>query len=64
MLSSFAGDESAVRLTDTEVGATPGSESGILEVFHAGAWGTVCRGDLGFLQVCPRCCYICCRSKP
>ena len=38
-------------MTDTSPGATPNSESGILEVFHAGAWGTLCDGDFGPLEV-------------
>ena len=38
-------------MTDTSPGATPDSESGILEVFHAGAWGTLCDGDFGVLEV-------------
>ena len=38
-------------MTDTSPGATPDSESGILEVFHAGAWGTLCEGDFGVLEV-------------
>eukprot|EP00892_Ulva_mutabilis_P007288 jgi/Ulvmu1/4931/UM204_0002.1 len=42
--------EGEFRLTDTSPGATPDSESGILEVFHAGAWGTLCRGDFGILE--------------
>ena len=47
-----AGTEGAFRMTDTRPGATPASESGILEVFHAGAWGTLCNGDFGILEVC------------
>ena len=46
-----AGTEGAFRMTDTSPGATPDSESGILEVFHAGAWGTLCEGDFGVLEV-------------
>ena len=38
-------------MTDTRPGATPDSESGILEVFHAGAWGTLCEGGFGILKV-------------
>lgn len=46
-----AGTEGAIRLTDTTAGGSAGTESGVLEVFHAGAWGSVCSGDLGFFQV-------------
>eukprot|EP00892_Ulva_mutabilis_P007291 jgi/Ulvmu1/4934/UM204_0006.1 len=42
--------EGEFRLTDTSPEATPDSESGILEVFHAGAWGTLCSGDFGILE--------------
>ena len=48
-----SGEEGAIRLTDTEAGGTPGLESGILEIFHAGAWGTTCSGNFGFLEVRP-----------
>lgn len=37
-----AGTEGAFRLGNKTAGATAGAESGFLEVFHAGAWGTVC----------------------
>eukprot|EP00892_Ulva_mutabilis_P005899 jgi/Ulvmu1/3681/UM017_0097.1 len=43
--------EAEYRLSDITPGATPESESGVLEVFHAGAWGTLCRGDFGILEV-------------
>lgn len=46
-----AGSEGAFRITDTSPGATPDSESGVLEVFHAGAWGTLCEGDFGDMEV-------------
>lgn len=29
------------------VGNDPAAGVGILEIFHAGAWGTVCNGDPG-----------------
>lgn len=38
----FTGQEGAIRLTD---GGTPDNATagvGVLEIFHAGAWGTVC----------------------
>lgn len=37
-----AGTEGAFRMTNMSAGGVPGSESGVLEVFHAGAWGTIC----------------------
>lgn len=37
-----AGQEGELRLTDGGVGVNPEPGSGFLEVFHAGAWGTVC----------------------
>ena len=46
-----AGTEGAFRLSGTVEGATPDSESGILEVFHAGAWGSLCEGDFGIADV-------------
>lgn len=46
-----AGAEGSFRMTDTAPGPTPDSQSGILEVFHAGAWGTICDGDFGILGV-------------
>ena len=50
--SSVAGAEGSFRLTDTRPGATPDSESGTLEVFHAGAWGTICSDAVGIPDVC------------
>lgn len=41
-----------MRLTNITMGNTAGSESGILEIFHAGAWGTLCDGEFGILEVC------------
>lgn len=40
-----AGEEGALRLTD--VGGLDGSnpQRGVVEIFHAGSWGTVCRLD-------------------
>ena len=52
MQSLSAGTEGAFRLSGTTEGATPDSESGILEVFHAGAWGSLCEGDFGIAAVC------------
>ena len=49
---SCSGTEGEFRVTDIRPEATPDLESGILEVFHAGAWGTVCSGNFGFLDVC------------
>ena len=46
-----AGTEGSFRLTGTSSGDSSDSESGILEVFHAGAWGTLCNGDFGILEV-------------
>eukprot|EP00892_Ulva_mutabilis_P007276 jgi/Ulvmu1/4920/UM202_0005.1 len=37
-----AGQEGALRLTSTGGGANATPGTGILEIFHAGAWGTVC----------------------
>lgn len=37
-----AGIEGDFRLVNKTEGATAGAESGVLEVFHAGAWGSVC----------------------
>ena len=39
-----AGEEGALRLTDGGGGdsSTPGV--GVAEIFHAGAWGTICEG--------------------
>eukprot|EP00892_Ulva_mutabilis_P011614 jgi/Ulvmu1/8825/UM049_0005.1 len=45
------GVEGAFRLTSRSAGAVPGAESGILEVFHAGAWGSICDGDFGVTSV-------------
>ena len=38
--------EGALRLTGTEEGPQPGSVTAVLEIFHAGAWGTVCEGQV------------------
>ena len=48
-----AGEEGALRLTDVVAGGFPGLESGILEIFHAGAWNTLCNGDFRFFEVRP-----------
>ena len=53
---SCTGAEGDFRVTDIRAEASVDLQSGIPEVFHAGAWGTVCEGDLGFFQVrTPRC---------
>lgn len=45
-----AGEEGDFRLANlTSVG--PGADAGILEVFHAGAWGTLCTGRFGLSAV-------------
>ena len=41
-----------MRLSNKVMGATAGSELGILEIFHAGAWGTICNGSSGIPEVC------------
>ena len=38
-----AGEEGALRLTDGGNGDSGDPQRGILEIFHAGAWGSVCR---------------------
>ena len=43
--------EGAFRRTNVTDGAGTGAESSILEVFHAGAWGTVCDGSFGISEV-------------
>lgn len=40
--SAGAGVEGDVRLAEAEAGGAPGTVSGFLEVFHAGAWGSLC----------------------
>lgn len=41
-----AGVEGSLRLTDGgDDDNDPASGLGVLEIFHAGAWGTVCNGD-------------------
>ena len=42
-----AGTEGAIRLADVRKDASINSTSGVLEIFHAGAWGTFCDGDFG-----------------
>lgn len=46
------GVEEAVRLTNTAAGVTADVESGILEIFHAGAWGTLCLNRKRRIEVC------------
>ena len=44
----YAGLEGSLRLTDGgdgDIQNSPADGVGILEIFHAGAWGTVCNGD-------------------
>lgn len=42
----FSGTEGDIRLVGASVdGNDPAAGVGILEIFHAGAWGTVCNGD-------------------
>ena len=43
----LSGQEGALRLTD-EGADTSATGTGVLEIFHAGAWGTVCDSDAGF----------------
>ena len=45
------GTEGDFRLGNKTSGASEGAESGFLEVFHAGAWGTLCDGVPGFVMV-------------
>lgn len=40
----LAGEEGALRLTDGGDGGATSAGFGILEIFHAGAWGTFCEG--------------------
>lgn len=42
-----AGTEGALRLTEDGAGGGTDPAVGVLEVFHAGAWGTVCEGERG-----------------
>lgn len=46
------GVEGALRLTDTVAGVSADVQSGILEIFHAGAWGTICLGPSTYIMVC------------
>lgn len=41
-----AGEEGALRLTDGGDSSRTSSGSGVLEIFHAGAWGTICEADV------------------
>lgn len=41
----IAGEEGALRLTDSGNGATITAGEGVLEIFHAGAWGSVCAAE-------------------
>lgn len=41
----FAGEEGAIRLTDSGNGDDPAAGVGVLEIFHAGAWGSVCAAE-------------------
>ena len=40
------GVEGAVRMVGSVEGAEAGSATGVLEIFHAGAWGTLCEGQI------------------
>lgn len=42
--SAGAGVKGDVRLAEAEAGGAPGTVSGFLEVFHAGALGSLCLG--------------------
>ena len=43
-----AGEERALRLTDGGDGGATSEGRGVLEIFHAGAWGTFCKGAGAF----------------
>lgn len=45
-----SGAEGQFRLSN-KTAAGPGADAGILEVFHAGAWGTLCEGSFGLNRV-------------
>eukprot|EP00892_Ulva_mutabilis_P007858 jgi/Ulvmu1/5444/UM223_0005.1 len=42
------GEEGALRLVDAATGEPSLSDEGVLEVFHAGAWGTFCASTVDF----------------
>jgi len=41
-MCSCVAEEGAIRQTGARNGTTAGTTVGVLEIFHAGAWGTVC----------------------
>lgn len=63
---TIAGQEGAIRLTDSGNGEDVAVGVGVLEIFHAGAWGSVCAAEQDspafrtrppspFTEVCLKC---------
>ena len=43
-----SGEEGALRIIDASTDIVTDTGTGILEIFHAGSWGTFCNGRVDF----------------